>query len=128
MSNGGYLGDANVQRLLRAQTREIENRDAEDLRQVLSTEAGRRWYRRAIFDAQMCRLQLPTFDPDIREGQAAAMHQTYVDGMRRVGLQLLTEAQTKCPDLWLLLVDEGIAQDHADRSKRDEALSAQNEA
>jgi len=123
----GLLGDANLQRLLRARSAALKERDASDLREILATPGRRRWYRRLIYDQHWCRLQLPTYDPAIREGSAAHDHQNIIEGMRLIGLQLLTEAQTKVPDLWLRLIEEGIAQEQEDEAQRAEITTSNEE-
>jgi hypothetical protein len=110
------LGSPELQKLYRAQAQLLEDRDAKDLRVVLGTEQGRRWYRRLIYT--VCRLQLTDFDPAIREGETLKQHMAFHNGLRRVGELCLVEAQRAAPDLWMLMINEGFAQAQEDAERR----------
>jgi hypothetical protein len=79
----------------------------EDLRAVLSTGEGRRLFYRLVFDT--AGVMEPTFTGE-------AMGASWKDGKRAVGLFLVAEAQRVDSRLYLLMLQEAIAeQEHEAR-------------
>ena len=93
-----------IERLIGEQ---LDKHGAQDLRTVLGTEAGRRFFSTVVFG--VCEYGTRCLDFDIKDGGAAAKHQDFLDGMQEVGRKLLYFAQKHCPELWLAAESERIA-------------------
>ena len=89
---------ADEQRLAEQRRKERVAREIEldDLRAVLSTPKGRRFFYRLIFD--IAGVQSPSWSP------SAEIH--YKEGRRSVGIDLMLEAQNEFPLLYLNMIAE----------------------
>lgn len=88
-------------------TRRLNPRELEELDAVLRTPAGRGLYYRLVF--LVCCIEDLTFASNIKDGQAAAQHTAFGEGVRSVGMTLRDEAQQYCPDLYLRMIEEQTA-------------------
>ncbi len=93
----------------RRRARDTRTREQMDLEAVLSSESGRRFYYRVVF--LLCDIEGDTFDGKVRDGFCVAMHQARDNGKRWIGRKLRDEAQATCPDLWVAMIEEGIARE-----------------
>jgi hypothetical protein len=119
----GPLSDKRTQRLSKQQLESREEQDSADLRVVLSTPAGRRWYAKVTFD--LCHILSLSFDLTVKDGLCAEKHGAFMDGQRSIGQTLYFAAQEEYPELWNKLMTERLAQGIADRAEQEAINSPQ---
>lgn len=99
MSRSGPTGHKDSQRRQKALQEERRRRQDADMRAVLSTPEGRRFFFR-LLDG-VCNLHGGTFT-----GNSQTFH---LEGRRSVGVELLKEAQGVAPEAWALALQEQMA-------------------
>lgn len=76
-------------------------REVNDLKALMGTPHGRRFIRRQIVDIAGVYRSTYLYGPTGRDSD-----KDFLEGARNVGLQLLSEVQEHCPELWLLAEKE----------------------
>lgn len=103
----GQLSDKKVQRQLSRQEKQAQDDAIEDLRAVIATAAGRRFFYRLVYNT--CGLKESLFDGNIKDGGSSGQHMAWKDGARYVGKALEAAAERHCPEEYLLCHQERIA-------------------
>ena len=118
----GGLSNVSLQRALKDNERELRDFEAVDLETVLSSEAGRRFFYRLVFE--VCNIESSAFNPLIKDGVCAGLHMAHMEGRRDVGRVMLQEAQAHCPALWRKMLAEALVRAEAAAAKHEQLLQA----
>lgn len=118
MSRDGRLSNPDVQRRLKDMDIKMAAREAADLDAIMSTEFGRRWFYRLVF--QIAALEAASYH---NSGQAMA----YQEGRRSVAIQLMQEAHAVCPELWMSMLKERLSVAEYERAQREEAYQEEGD-
>jgi hypothetical protein len=114
-----------VQDALKAHERRLRDWEEADLEFVLRTKEGRRFYYRLIFE--LGNLNGPSWEPSIKDGNAAGQHTAHNEGLRTMARILADEAQGLFPDLWVLMLQERFSRHQAEIEERAKAITSAKE-
>ncbi len=125
MGKGQTTDKVSLQKL-EDRARMMRQFEVDDLKAVLSTESGRAFYYRIVFE--LAGLETPSWSPHIKEGLSASLHHAYLEGMRAVGRIMLLEAQSKFPAHWRDMLNERLAKEEADNLARENIQQSAGES
>jgi len=121
MTAQGKLIDAGALRAWRDRDRDMHRDEVLALEAVMSTEKGREFYCRVVFD--MCGLETESFAWNIKDGHSASLITAHAEGRRWVGRQLFLEARDAFPELVRKMLAEQFKREEAE-SLREQRKSA----
>lgn len=95
--------------------RELSHDEANDLRSVLRTEAGRRLYYRLVYEVGD--IEGRSFNHAIKDGVSADRHSAFAEGRREVARILKAEAISTDFPLWSRMMKERLERAELEESK-----------
>lgn len=124
MSRIGITANETAQQALRDREKLLAARAEADLERVLKQDWGRRFFYRLTHEYG--RLVAPSYEPDIKDGVCSAIRMARNEGIREVAMRLVEQAQKHCPDLWLQMLAEAVAENQSEL-ERSRAASERQE-
>lgn len=88
-----------------------------DLRALMGEPWGRRFVYWLVFE--LGRLEAPSFDPAIKDGVCAAIHQARNEGFREMASAIMGRLQTETPEQYMAMLAEHIQARQVDLAFKD---------
>jgi hypothetical protein len=100
----------------RRRERRLRDFELRDLEAVLRAPEGRGLVYRIIFE--LCGVEGPSFDPNIKDGICSALFTARAEGRREIGIVLRNEARDEFPDLWRMVLADRLQRDAAEDTRK----------